>query len=101
MGIIFERRNHMNKQEFISAVAEATGASMAEVARVINASISEITAALKKGDDVVFTGFGTFKAVKKAARTGINPATKAQIKIPAKVAPTFKAGKALKDAVNK
>ena len=47
------------------------------------------------------TGFGTFKAVKKAARTGINPATKAQIKIPAKVAPAFKAGKALKDAVNK
>ena len=91
----------MNKQEFISAVAEATGATQAEVARVINASISEITAALAKGDDVVFTGFGTFKAVKKAARTGINPATKKKINIPAKVAPSFKAGKALKDAVNK
>ncbi len=91
----------MNKQEFISAVAESTGASLAEVARVINASLSEITSALSKGEDVVFTGFGTFKAVKKAARTGINPATKAKIEIPAKVAPTFKAGKALKDAVNK
>ncbi|MBQ7602689.1 MAG: HU family DNA-binding protein [Clostridia bacterium] len=91
----------MNKQEFIAAVAEATGASMAEVARVINASISQVTTALSKGDDVVFTGFGTFKAVKKAARTGINPATKAKINIPAKVSPVFKAGKALKDAVNK
>ena len=91
----------MNKQEFISAVAESTGASLAEVAIVINASLSEITSALSKGEDVVFTGFGTFKAVKKAARTGINPATKAKIEIPAKVAPTFKAGKALKDAVNK
>ena len=91
----------MNKQEFISAVAESTGASLAEVARVINASLSEITSALSKGEDVVFTGFGTFKAVKKAARTGINPATKAKIEIPAKVAPTFKAGKALKGAVNK
>lgn len=91
----------MNKQEFISAVAESTGASQAEVARVINASISEITSALSKGEDVVFTSFGTFKAVKKAARTGINPATKQKIQIPAKVAPSFKAGKALKDAINK
>ena len=91
----------MNKQEFIAAVAEAAGATQAEVARVINASLNQITAALAKGQDVVFTGFGTFKPVKKAARTGINPATKKKINIPAKIAPTFKAGKALKDAVNK
>ncbi len=91
----------MNKQEFIAAVASNSGLSQADVARVLNAGIEQITAELAKGGEVVFTGFGSFKAKKRAARTGINPATKQAIKIPASVVPTFKAGKALKDAVNK
>ncbi|MBR7091515.1 MAG: HU family DNA-binding protein [Clostridia bacterium] len=91
----------MNKQEFIASVAEATGFTQAEVAKVLNASLDQISNALANGNEVVFTGFGSFKAKKRAARTGVNPATKQAIQIPASVVPTFKAGKALKDAVNK
>ena len=90
----------MNKQEFIAAVAEKTGITQAESARVINATLDVITETLKKGDEIVLTGFGKFEAKKRAARDGINPLTKTAIKIPACKVPAFKAGKGLKDAIN-
>ncbi len=90
----------MNKQEFIVAVAEQANLSNVEAARAVNAALDIIQAQLKSGDKVVLTGFGQFEARTRAARTGINPATKESIKIPACKVPAFKAGKGLKDAVN-
>ena len=90
----------MNKQELVSAIAEEAGLTQVEVAKVVNAALEVITVQLKKGEEVVITGFGKFEARKRAARVGTNPATGAQIQIPASKVPAFKAGKALKDAVN-
>jgi len=90
----------MNKQEFIAAVAADAGITQAEAGKVINASLDVITKSLKKGIDVVLTGFGKFEARKRSARSGINPLTKAPIKIAACKVPAFKAGKGLKDAIN-
>lgn len=90
----------MNKQEFIAAVAAEAGFTQADVAKVVNASLDVITGALKNGEEVVITGFGKFEARKRGARSGINPATKAPIKIAACKVPAFKAGKGLKDAIN-
>lgn len=90
----------MNKQELIAAIANKAGLTNADAARAINAFLDVVQDSLKKGDKVVLTGFGQFEARVRAARTGINPATKEQIKIPACKVPAFKAGKALKDAVN-
>lgn len=89
----------MNKVELVDAIAAKTGLTKKDADAAVKATVEAITEALKKGDEVALVGFGTFKVTKKAARTGINPATKAQIKIPAKNVPGFKAGKALKDAV--
>lgn len=89
----------MTKPEFIAQVAEIAGTSKADAERVVNASIETITAALSKGDSVQFVGFGTFEVRERQARTGINPKTKQQIKIPAKKAVAFKVGKKLKEAV--
>ncbi len=89
----------MNKTEYVDAVAEAAGITKAEAAKVVAASLEVITNALKKGNSVQLTGFGTFEVSKRAARTGRNPATGKEIKIAASKAPKFKAGKALKDAV--
>ncbi|MCR4660555.1 MAG: HU family DNA-binding protein [Clostridia bacterium] len=89
----------MNKVELVDAIAAKTGLTKKDADAAVKATVEAITEALKKGDAVALVGFGTFKVTKKAARTGINPATKAQIKIPAKNVPGFKAGKALKDAV--
>ena len=74
--------------------------SKAEAGRAVDAVISSITKALKKGDSVTLVGFGTFQVRKRAARTGRNPKTGDTIKIKASKNPAFKAGKALKDAVN-
>ena len=90
----------MNKGELIEAVANATGATKADAGRAIDATVESITGALKKGDTVTLIGFGTFKVSKRAARTGRNPQTGAELKIPARNAPSFKAGAALKAAVN-
>lgn len=90
----------MNKQEFIAAVAEQAGLTLADGARAVNAVLSIIEEQMKAGDKVVLTGFGQFEARTRAARTGINPATKEPISIPACKVPAFKAGKGLKDAVN-
>lgn len=91
----------MNKQDFIVAVATETGVTQVEAAKIINAAFDVITETLKKGEDVTIAGFGKFEVRARQAREGINPITKAPIKIAASKAPAFKAGKALKDAVNK
>ena len=90
----------MNKSDLIDAVASEADVSKAEAARVVDAVIDSITRALKKGDTVTLVGFGTFSVRKRGARTGRNPRTGETIKIKASKNPAFKAGKALKDAVN-
>jgi len=90
----------MNKAEFVEAVADAAELSKADAGRAVDAMIATITKALKKGDSVTLVGFGTFDARKRGARTGRNPRTGEEIKIAASMNPAFKAGKALKDAVN-
>jgi DNA-binding protein HU-beta len=90
----------MNKGELIDAVAASTGQSKAAVGNVLDATLETITGALKTGDKVTFTGFGTFERRHRKARVGRNPQTGAEVPIPAANVPAFKAGKALKDAVN-
>ena len=90
----------MNKGELIEAVADATSSTKADAGRAIDATVEAITNALKKSGTVTLIGFGTFKVSKRAARTGRNPQTGAELKIPARNAPSFKAGAALKAAVN-
>jgi DNA-binding protein HU-beta len=90
----------MNKGDFVGAVSDAAELSKADGARAVDAMIEVITKALKKGDTVTLVGFGTFSVRKRAARMGRNPQTKEAIKIKASKNPAFKAGKALKDAVN-
>ncbi len=90
----------MNKNELVSAVADAAELSKADAGRAIDAAIEVIKKSLKKGDDVTLVGFGTFTVRKRAARDGRNPQTGETIKIKASKNPVFKAGKALKDAVN-
>ena len=88
----------MNKAELIAAMAAKTG----ETKKAAEASVNEVvTESLKKGEKVQLVGFGSFEVRKRAARKGRNPQTKEEIKIPASKAPVFKAGKALKDLVNK
>jgi len=84
----------------IDAVAEAADLSKADAGRAVDAVVDTITGALKGGDSVTLVGFGTFLFRARAARTGRNPQTGATIEIKAANAPAFKAGKALKDAVN-
>lgn len=91
----------MNKSELINAVAVSAEVSKKEAEAVITAALDAITAALKEGDKVQLVGFGSFEVKKRAARVGRNPKTKETIEIPASAVPTFKAGKALKDAVAK
>ncbi|WP_159015318.1 HU family DNA-binding protein [Cognatiluteimonas profundi] len=90
----------MNKAEFVDAVADAAELSKLEAARAVDAMVGAITKALKKGDTVTLVGFGTFTVRDRGARTGRNPRTGDAINIAASKNPTFKAGKALKDAVN-
>ncbi|MBS0575591.1 MAG: HU family DNA-binding protein [Proteobacteria bacterium] len=90
----------MNKADFIASVAERSELSKVDAGRAVDAMVETITKALKKGDSVTLVGFGTFAIRKRAARTGRNPRTGQTIKIKASKNPAFKAGKALKDAVN-
>ena len=90
----------MNKAEFVGAIADAAELSKADAGRAVDAAIETIKNALKKGDSVSLVGFGTFVVRKRAARSGRNPRTGQTIKIDASKNPSFKAGKALKDAVN-
>lgn len=90
----------MNKGQFIEAIAEKANLSKKDASAALEAVISTITEALKDGDKITLTGFGTFETRQRAARNGRNPHTGETIKIEAKVAPAFKPGKALKDAIN-
>lgn len=90
----------MNKSELIDAVAAAADISKASAGRALDAMVDSVTNALKEGDQVVLVGFGTFAVKERAARTGRNPQTGEPIEIAAAKVPGFKAGKALKDAVN-
>ncbi len=91
----------MNKSELISAIAEKSGVTKTDAAKVIDATTNTITKVLSAGDSVIITGFGSFVVRDRAARTGRNPQTGAEIQIKASKTPAFKAGKLLKDSVNK
>ncbi|MEI6227642.1 MAG: HU family DNA-binding protein, partial [Methylophilaceae bacterium] len=82
----------MNKSELIDAIAASAGLTKADAGRAIDATTAAITNALKKGDSVTLVGFGTFKVTQRAARTGRNPRTGAELKIAARKAPGFSAG---------
>jgi DNA-binding protein HU-beta len=90
----------VNKAELIDAVAEGADISKAAATRAVDTFIDSITNSLKNGDQVTLVGFGTFSVRPRAARQGRNPRTGETINIPASNNPAFKAGKALKDAVN-
>ena len=91
----------MNKTELIAAVANKTGLSKKDAEGAVKAFTDVVAEELKKGEKVQLVGFGTFEVSKRAARTGRNPRTGENMKIAASKAPKFKAGKALKDIVNK
>jgi DNA-binding protein HU-beta len=90
----------MNKNNLAEAVAEATDTSKADAAKAVDAVFETISAALKSGDGVQLIGFGSFSVADRAAREGRNPRTGETLQIAASKQPKFKAGKALKDAVN-
>ena len=90
----------MTKSDFVDAVAESAGVCKADAAREVDGFTASVTGALKKQDSVSLVGFGTFSVKHRAARDGRNPRTGETIKIKASNNPSFKAGKALKDAVN-
>lgn len=90
----------MNKNDLINTVANQAKLSKADAARAVDALINSIGSSLKKGNEVRLVGFGTFLVQKRKATTGRNPRTGATIKIPASNQPKFRAGKALKEAVN-
>lgn len=91
----------MNKGELVSAISEQTGLSKKDSEAALNCFINIVSEELENNEKVQLVGFGTFEVRERAARTGRNPQTKEEIQIPASKAPAFKAGKALKDRVNK
>lgn len=91
----------MNKTDLVNAIAAKSGLNKKNSEAALNAFVGAVEESLKKGDKVVLVGFGTFEVRKRAARKGRNPQTKKEITIPASKAPVFKAGKGLKDIVNK
>ena len=90
----------MNKTELVAAISEKTELTKKDSEKALKALIDVVAEELKKGEKVQLVGFGTFEVSERAARTGKNPQTGAEIKIAACKAPKFKAGKALKDALN-
>ena len=90
----------MNKTELIAAMAEKSELTKKDAGAALDAFTAAVEDALKAGDKVQLVGFGTFEVKNRPARTGINPQTKKPVKIAASKAPAFKAGKALKDALN-
>jgi DNA-binding protein HU-beta len=95
-----EEKNFMNKNDLVAAVTQATDISKADASNAVDAVLDTITDALKSGDGVQLIGFGNFSVADRAAREGRNPRTGETIQIAASKQPKFKAGKALKDAVN-
>jgi len=90
----------MNKGEFVEAVATRADMSKVDAASAVEAVLDSLTAAMKDGEQITLVGFGTFLVRKREARTGRNPRTGEPLEIAASNVPSFKAGKALKDAVN-
>ncbi len=90
----------MNKSELIDAIASHADISKAAAGRALDATVNAITASLKKGDVVTLVGFGSFHVGRRTARQGRNPRTGDAIRIESAAVPKFRAGKALKDAVN-
>ncbi|WP_414039649.1 HU family DNA-binding protein [Acidithiobacillus sp. M4-SHS-6] len=90
----------MNKSELIEKIAEEAGVTRAAAGHTLDAAVKVVTEALKAGDQVTLVGFGSFMVAEREARKGRNPATGAEIMIAASRTPKFKAGKALRDAVN-
>ena len=90
----------MNKTELVAAMAEKAELSKKDSEKALKAFIDVVSEELQKGEKIQLVGFGTFEVSERAARTGKNPQTGAEIKIPASKAPKFKAGKALKDSIN-
>jgi DNA-binding protein HU-beta len=90
----------MNKTELVNAVAEKAGLTKKDAAKAVDAVLGAVTETLSKGDKVQLVGFGNFEVRERAARTGRNPQTGKEIKIPATKVPAFKPGKALKESVN-
>ncbi|OPZ94662.1 MAG: DNA-binding protein HU [Firmicutes bacterium ADurb.Bin419] len=91
----------MNKTELVNSIATKSGLNKKNSEAALNALIASVEETLEKGDKVVLVGFGTFEVRNRAARKGRNPQTKKEITIPASKAPVFKAGKGLKDIINK
>ena len=91
----------MNKAELVAAIAERTELSKKDSEKALKAFIDVVTEELTKGEKIQLVGFGTFEVSERAAREGRNPQTGATMSIPASKAPKFKAGKALKDVINK
>ena len=91
----------MNKAELIAKIAEESKLTKKAAETALDAFVTSVEEALKNGEKVQLVGFGTFEVRERADRKGRNPQTKAEIKIPASKAPVFKAGKALKELVNK
>ncbi len=90
----------MNKDDLVVAVANDSGLTKSDAARVVDSLFDAITASLRRSDDVRITGFGTFAVANRAARDGRNPRTGEKIRIPASRQAKFKAGKALKETLN-
>ena len=90
----------MTKAELVDFIADKADLTKADAARALEAVVAGVTKGLKKEGKVSLVGFGTFTAKKRAARTGRNPLTGAEVKIPARVVPGFRAGSKLKDALN-
>ena len=91
----------MNKTELVAAIAKKTELSKKDAEKALKAFTDVVAEELKKGEKIQLVGFGTFEVSERAARTGRNPQTGAEMTIPASKAPKFKAGKALKDLINK
>lgn len=91
----------MNKAEFIKAFAEKANFTQKDAGLAFDAMVSTIAETLKKGEKIQIAGFGTYEVKKRAAREGINPLTKAKVKIKASTAPVFKFGNSFKDLFNK
>ena len=89
----------MNKAQLVAAMAENAGMTKKDAEKALAAFEEVVTTSLQKGEKIQLVGFGTFEVVNRPARTGINPQTKAQIKIPASKAPVFKAGNTFKSAI--
>ncbi len=93
------KKETIKKTEFISTIAAKTGITKVDTQRIIDATIEEITEQMKKGNDVTFTGFGSFKVTSVAAKKGRNPRTGEEVEIPAHNRVRFTAGKTLRDAI--